>query len=102
MEELIAMFKRRTGEADETLICDLLETAKSAILARRYPFAEEYPELPERYADIQVRIALDMYNKMGAEGQLSHGENGISRSYQSAWISRELLAEVVPVCGVVS
>lgn len=30
---------------------------------------------------------VDVYSKAGAEGQLSHSENGISRSYDSSWIS---------------
>ena len=34
----------------------------------------------------------DVYAKAGAEGQISHSENGISRSYDSAWISTKLLS----------
>ena len=30
---------------------------------------------------------VDVYAKAGAEGQLSHGENGTSRTYESSWIS---------------
>ena len=30
--------KSRTGEADEALLNDLLESAKAVILSRRYPF----------------------------------------------------------------
>lgn len=30
---------------------------------------------------------IDVYAKAGAEGQISHSENGISRSYDSSWIS---------------
>ena len=34
----------------------------------------------------------DVYAKVGAEGQTGHSENGISRSYDSAWISPKLLS----------
>lgn len=34
----------------------------------------------------------DIYAKAGAEGQTGHSENGISRSYDSAWISPKLLS----------
>lgn len=30
---------------------------------------------------------VDVYAKAGAEGQKSHSENGVSRSYESSWIS---------------
>lgn len=93
--------KRRTGEQDSALLEDLLESAKSAILARRFPYGDWPDELEVRYQDLQIRIALDLYNKMGAEGELNHSENGISRGYQSSWISEQLLQEVTPVVMVV-
>lgn len=34
----------------------------------------------------------EIYAKAGAEGQTAHSENGISRSYDSAWISPKLLS----------
>lgn len=78
----------------------LLETAKSAINARRYPFGDPPDELERRYNNLQLRIAVELYNKQGAEGETSHSENGISRSYSSAWISEELLSEVTPKARV--
>ena len=74
----------------------LLETAKAAINARRYPFGEPPDELEKRYENLQLRIAIELYNKAGAEGEVGHSENGITRSYSSAWISEELLSEVTP------
>lgn len=74
----------------------LLETAKNAITARRYPFGEPPDELERRYYNLQLRIAIELYNKRGAEGEVSHGENGISRGYSSAWVSEELLSEITP------
>lgn len=91
--------KKRTTETDEELLTDCLESARSAILAKRYPFGAEAKELPERYLDLEFRIALDLYNKIGAEGQLSHSENGVSRVYESSWVSEQLLKEVTPLVG---
>ena len=34
---------------------------------------------------------VEVYGKMGAEGQSSHSENGISRVYEGAWISNKVL-----------
>lgn len=78
----------------------LLETAKSAINARRYPFGDVPEELERRYENLQIRIAVELYNKQGAEGETSHSENGISRAYSSAWISEELLSEITPKAGI--
>lgn len=78
----------------------LLETAKAAINARRYPFGEPPDELEKRYGNLQIRIAIELYNKAGAEGEVAHSENGISRTYTSAWISEELLSEVTPKARV--
>lgn len=90
----------RTGERDEDILSDCLESAKAAIMSRRYPFGNWPDALEPQYEDLQFRCALDIYNKAGAEGQLTHGENGISRSWESAWISEQLLQEVTPYLGV--
>ena len=92
--------KLRTMEPDERILEDCLESAKNAILARRFPFQEWPDVLPAQFVDLQFRIALDLYNKIGGEGQLTHSENGISRSWESSWISQQLLQEVTPLVGV--
>lgn len=80
---------------------ELLESAKAVILSRRFPFGEPPEEIESRYKDLQIRIAVEMYNKIGVEGQTGHSENGISRSYSSASVSEELLREITPKAGVV-
>jgi hypothetical protein len=80
---------------------DFLESAKAVILSRRFPFGEQPTELESKFNDLQIRIAVEMYNKRGVEGQTSHSENGVSRSYSSANISEELLREITPKVGVV-
>lgn len=98
--DILDRLQARTGETDTALLVDCAETAKAAILSRRYPYGNYPSALEARYADLQYRIALDLYNKIGAEGQVAHSENGINRSYESSWISEQLLSEVVPICGV--
>lgn len=90
----------RTGETDTEVLSDCLDCAKNAILARRFPY-QEWPEtVPVQYVDLEFRIAMDLYNKIGAEGQLSHSENGVSRTWESSWVSKQLLSEVTPLVGV--
>lgn len=94
-----------TAEFSDEIIEDVLESAGSAILARRYPFGvpEDVTEVPERYKDLQVRCAIDIINRMGVEGETQHTENGITRIYEknAGWLSESLLREVIPVAGVV-
>ena len=88
--------------ADTELLSVLIETAEGIVLDRRYPFG--YPEgtaVEARYEHIQLQIALELFSKMGAEGQTSHSENGISRSYEAADVSPSLLKRIVPICGSV-
>lgn len=102
--EQIERLKIRLQQVDEELgdplLIELLESAKAAILAKRFPFGNLPTELESRYFDLQIRIAMDLYNKIGAEGEMSHSENGTSRSYQSSWISEDLLNEITPMCGI--
>lgn len=98
----LARLKLRTNEPDEAILEDCLESAKAAIMARRYPFQEWPEELEDRYLDLQFRMAMDIYAKIGAEGQTSHSENGINRAWESSWISEQLLSEVIPLAGRVT
>jgi hypothetical protein len=94
--------KLRIPENDNELwLVDALDSAKAVILSRRYPFGEQPDEIEKKYEDLQVRIAIELYNKRGIEGQTSHSENGVSRSYASASVSEELLREITPKAGVV-
>lgn len=49
-----------------------------------------------QYLNVQISIAIELYNKMGAEGQTSHGENGINRSYESGDVSKAVLSRITP------
>lgn len=84
----------------EQEISDLLESAKSIILANRYPFEEPPDELENRYKDLQIRIAVELFSKIGVEGEIMHTENGVSRQYSSADVSPALLKEIVPKAKV--
>lgn len=91
----------RTKEPDDAILLDCLASAKASIMARRYPYGDWPDELEPRYEDLQYRIAIDLYNRDGAEGETSHSENGVSRGYESSWISEQLLNEVTPIVKVV-
>ncbi len=92
------MFQLVTDETDSGVVEAYLDVARSRIMSRAYPFVSDLSLLsfPARYDDLHVRLAIDMWAKRGAEGQSSHNENGINRSYEP---QSRLLAEVIPYVG---
>lgn len=87
------------AERDNALLTELIEAAESQIKNRRFPFSPN-KDFPEEYTHLIVPVAMDLYNHMGAEGQISHNENSIQRTYESSWVSESLLAQIVPMVGV--
>lgn len=106
--DVLQRLKDRTGASNDetTLLEDCITSATHAINARRYPYGNWPTENDEvtvdpQYQDLQYRIALEIYQRIGAEGEQGHTENGISRVYDGSWISAKLLEEITPMCGVV-
>lgn len=89
--------------ADERLLSLLLSQAEGIVLNRRYPFGPpEGATVDTRYEHIQLQIAVELFSKMGAEGQTAHSENGINRTYETADVSASLLKRIIPICGSVT
>jgi hypothetical protein len=88
--------------ASDSLLLYLLEQSEGIALNRRYPFGvPEGASLSPFHEQIQIRIAVELYSKMGAEGQIEHAENGVTRKWEAADVSPSLLRQIVPVCGSV-
>ena len=90
---------------DEATLLTYLDMAKAAILDRLYPYTasdEEYETLtvPARYEKTQLKIATYLLNKRGAEGEATHVENGISRSYRHNDIPGDMLMGIIPSIGI--
>lgn len=103
--EKLTMLRVMVGQADEgewvdDTLLSYLKIAGNKILNRAYPYDDTVKEVPSRYGYLQCEIAAYLLNKRGAEGQLSHGENGISRTYESADVPESMLKEVIPSVGV--
>ena len=101
MTQLERLKIRITENVNDGELEDILESAKAVILSRRFPFGDFPEEIEPKYKDLQIRIAVEMFNKRGAEGETAHSENGVSRSYASANVSEDLLREITPKAGVV-
>ena len=100
-EEKLKLLKAMVGESDtEEVLLAYLDIAGRKIINRAYPYDYDITEVPARYGFLQCEIAAYLLNKRGAEGQTSHSENGISRSYESADVPESLLGAVTPQVGV--
>jgi len=79
-----------TGQ--DSLLEDLLEDAKDIICNIRNSDIVE-----SKYLGVQIRMAVELYNKIGVEGQTGHSENGIGRSYEKADVSDSLIKQITPI-----
>lgn len=78
-----------------------LDVAGQIIIRRAYPYKDDVSEVPYKYNTLQCEIALYLLNKRGAEGETSHSENGISRSYENADVPESMLKSITPYSGVI-
>lgn len=92
--------KLLSGENDEKILSAYLDLAGGIIINRAYPYNQEFKEVPLKYYSTQIEIALYLLNKRGAEGETSHNENGISRSYESASVPESMLKHITPFAKV--
>lgn len=101
-EEKVKALKAMVGgsDSDEVLSTYLLLAGRK-IIARAYPYDPTVTEVPFQYEYLQLEIAAYLLNKRGAEGQTSHSENGISRSYENADIPVSMLKVITPHVGVI-
>ena len=90
-----------SGTDEDAMLLTLLSISAQKILDRAYPYDSSVTEVPNRYELKQIEIAVYLYNKRGAEGQTSHNENGINRSYESADVPESLMRGITPFVGVV-
>lgn len=85
--------------ADEAVLESELMAAEAMILNKMYPFGyEDGTVVPARYERLQIKLAVELYSQRGAEGQTSHGENGVSRNWPE--VSR-ILKQIPSMCGSV-
>ena len=100
-EEKLDLLKAMVGKSDnEEVLLAYLNIAGQKIINRAYPYDFDVTEVPARYEYLQCEIAAYLLNKRGAEGQLIHSENGISRTYGSADVPTAMLNAITPVVGV--
>jgi len=102
LERLATRINEPGVTAESPILAECYECAKEAYMRRRFGVYVTWPEEVEKpFEGLLIDLALDLYNRIGMEGQTSHSENGVSNSFDSSWISGELLRQIPPLCGVV-
>ena len=85
--------------ADKRVLETQIAEAEAMILNKMYPFGyAEDTVMPSRYERLQIRLAVELYTQRGAEGQASHSENGVTRTWPSV---NRILAQIPSFCGSV-
>lgn len=101
----IERLKARLPEATEAELNDVLESAKDVILSRAFVSVESTSDEDKTTAltvhkEKVLSAAVVIYNMRGVEGQTSHSENGVSRSYADAAGMKPILEQIIPRCHV--
>ena len=77
-----------------------LEDAKATIIRRLDPLGVVgITDVPDRYAPLQAKLAARYSFRAGGEGEISHAENGVNRSWGSV-NDEDLLREIMPYAKV--
>lgn len=101
MEELLEMINTKATQYwNETDDSEPIEKFPSSIIDIVVESYINYINFPKSFDEEQIvselsgyknKIASEcvtVYSKAGAEGELTHTENGITRQYDSSWLSK--------------
>ena len=102
----IERLKVRIPEATEAELEDVFESAKDVILSRCFVSVSHTSEEDKATALYEhnekvLNAAVVIYNMRGVEGQTSHSENGVARSYADCAGMKPILETIIPRCNVV-
>ena len=100
--QVVSDIKLRLGDNEITddVVTLYLQDAKDAIMQRLYPFGvPQDAEFPHKYETLSCKLAVRYISRRGAEGEDTHNENGINRSYATV-DDDDLLCVVTPFAKV--
>ena len=90
-------------EATTEVVRVYLLSAAQRILDRLYPYnREKYADgVPEEYGYLHCELAARLFLRRGGEGEKSHEENGINRTYDSV-DDEDILSRLTPYVAVMT
>ena len=88
-------------EATDEVVSVYLAVAGEKMLERLYPFdtSKEICDIPARYDGIQCDLAARLFLRRGSEGENSHEENGVNRTYATV-DDDDILCRLTPFAKV--
>ena len=91
-----------TGTDFDAQLAVFLSFAKNEILAWLYSgkTPEGVSDVPARYIPTQIQAVVVGYSQSGAEGQLAHTENAISRQFEYSNMLAFIKSNVIPYAQV--
>jgi len=101
LENMVTTTQALIGDANATedIVNVYLDLAARKMLDRLYPFDSTQTAIPEAYQMDQCELAARLYLRRGAEGEISHNENGINRTYGSV-SDEDILSRLTPYVGM--
>lgn len=85
----------------EKVLTDLLETSKSILFDKLFPFDDTVEYLiPKRRYEWQLRCCVELFNLADKSGLTSYAENDISWTKVSDGLSRHLMNQLISKVGV--
>ena len=102
-QEKVSMIVTMLGDCDISIdkIEAYLAAAKNEILAWRYSYSKQtVTEVPAQYEMTQIHAVIAGLGISGAENQMQHSENGITRSFKHPDMVAYIRSNVIPIAGV--
>lgn len=97
----IERLKVRLPEATEAELQDVIESAQDVILSRCFVSVERTSDEDKATAlavhnEKVLNAAVVIFNMRGIEGQVSHSENGVARTFADCAGLKPILESIVP------
>ena len=82
---MVKALAENDAAATDDVVTVYLTLASNKMLERLYPFdtSKGASDIPGRYDVIQCELAARLFLRRGSEGEISHSETNVSRSYSS-------------------
>jgi hypothetical protein len=99
--EVVQTLVDKDVDATPEVVRVYLLTAQQKILDRLYALdRDKYEEgIPEQYDYLHCELAARLFLRRGGEGEKSHEENGINRTYDSV-DDEDILSRLTPYAAV--
>lgn len=95
--KVVLSARNLVGFEDAYLLYEINRAINEINRCRRFT-PDKNNKYDSKYEYLIIPMVVASISKIGAEGQASHSENGVSRSYGSAGdYPKELLQEIIPL-----